>query len=263
MNHIKIVFFDIDGTLIDMNKKKISEKTIYMLKELREKGIIICIATGRAPMTIPKFDGIEFDAYLAFNGSYCFNEKEKIYSNPISNEDVKILLKNATEMKRPVSIATSKRLAANGSDADLIEYYGFAKLELEVAEDFEEVLKEEIYQVMLSCREDEYSSILKNTENAKIASWWDRAVDIIPANGGKGNGIRKILEYYGIDKEDAIAFGDGNNDIEMFEAVGTAVAMENASDRLKEVATDICGHVSEDGIYHYFVNGQLISELVN
>lgn len=263
MNHIKIVFFDIDGTLIDMNKKKISEKTIYMLKELREKGIIICIATGRAPMTIPKFDGIEFDAYLAFNGSYCFNEKEKIYSNPISNEDVKILLKNATEMKRPVSIATSKRLAANGSDADLIEYYGFAKLELEVAEDFEEVLKEEIYQVMLSCKEDEYSSILKNTENAKIASWWDRAVDIIPANGGKGNGIRKILEYYGIDKEDAIAFGDGNNDIEMFEAVGTAVAMENASDRLKEVATDICGHVSEDGIYHYFVNGQLISELVN
>lgn len=71
------------------------------------------------------------------------------------------------------------------------------------------------------------------------------------------------MEYYGIDKEETIAFGDGNNDIEMFEAVGTAVAMENPPDRLKEVATDICGHVSDDGIYHYFVNHQLISELIS
>ena len=263
MSKIKIAFFDIDGTLIDMNTKKISRNTIYTLRKLKENGILICIATGRAPMTIPKFDDIEFDAYLSFNGSYCFNQQEKIYSNPILSKDVKILLENAKEMNRPVSIATSERLAANGSDADLVEYYGFAKLELEVAVDFEEVLKEEIYQVMLSCREEEYSSILKNTENAKIASWWDRAVDIIPANGGKGNGIRKILEYYGIDKEEAIAFGDGNNDVEMFEAVGTAVAMENASDKLKGVATDICGHVSDDGVYHYFVNCQLIPDIMS
>ncbi len=48
-----------------------------------------------------------------------------------------------------------------------------------------------------------------------------------------------------------MAFGDGNNDLEMLKTVGLAVAMENASKELKEAADVICGHVSEDGIYTY------------
>ena len=80
--------------------------------------------------------------------------------------------------------------------------------------------------------------MLQNTQEAKITSWWDRAVDIIPAGGGKGTGISKMLEYYGIDRSQAMAFGDGNNDIEMFQAVDMGVAMENASDDLKAVAAE-------------------------
>ncbi|MFQ6929784.1 MAG: HAD family hydrolase [Eubacterium sp.] len=49
----------------------------------------------------------------------------------------------------------------------------------------------------------------------------------------KGIGVNKVLEYYGIDKSQAMAFGDGNNDIEMFEQVGHPIAMGNASDDLK------------------------------
>ena len=82
--------------------------------------------------------------------------------------------------------------------------------------------------------------------------------DIIPAAAGKGNGIRKILEYYHLDAGDAIAFGDGNNDIEMFHAVGTRVAMENASEQLKAAADEICGHVAEDGIYYYCLEHGMI-----
>ena len=55
-----------------------------------------------------------------------------------------------------------------------------------------------------------------------------------------------------------MAFGDGNNDIEMLEAVGIGVAMANASDELKNVADEICGDVSEDGVYHYCVEQGLI-----
>ena len=95
-------------------------------------------------------------------------------------------------------------------------------------------------------------------KGAKIAAWWDRAMDIIPTNGGKGTGIAHVLEAYGIDKADAMAFGDGNNDLEMFGAVGTGVAMANGSDALKAAATDICGACAEDGIYHYCVEHGLI-----
>lgn len=259
-SHVKIAFFDIDGTLIDMNTKVITEKMLYTLGQLRERGILICIATGRSPVGLPKFEGLTFDAYLTFNGACCYNEKEKIFSNPLRREDVQTILSNAAKMHRPVSIATADRLAANGRDRDLAEYYAFSKMKLEVAEDFEQAAREEIFQIMMGCRESEYGLILENTVNAKIAAWWDRAADIIPADGGKGVGVRKILEYYHIPREDAIAFGDGDNDMEMLEAVGTGVAMENASDRLKAAADDLCGHVAADGIYYYCVRRGLIAE---
>lgn len=210
MNDIKIAFFDIDGTLIDMNKKIISEKMLQTLIRLKEKNIIICIATGRSPIGLPKFQKVEFDAFLTFNGSYCFNEREIIFSNPIPTNDVKKIINNASSLNRPVSIATAERLASNGKDQDLIEYYAFSKLEIEIAEDFDKVVNE------------------------------------------------KILEYYHLTKEEAIAFGDGNNDIEMLQAVGLGVAMENASDQLKKIADDMCGHVANDGIYYYCVEHGLI-----
>ena len=74
MNNIKIIFFDIDGTLVDMQTKRISAKTIEALQRLKANGIKICIATGRSPISLPKFDGVDFDAYLTFNGSYCYNQ---------------------------------------------------------------------------------------------------------------------------------------------------------------------------------------------
>ena len=259
MKNIKIVFFDIDGTLLKLEAKQMTEKTLETLHKLQEKGIKICIATGRTPVSLPKFEGIEFDAYLTFNGSYCYTKDgEDIFSNPIPHVDVEILLRNAKSMDRHVSVAIKSRLAANGSDADLEEYYAFAHIPLEVADDFDEVVNEEVYQIMLACREEEYADMLKDVKGARITAWWDKAVDIIPSNGGKGIGIEKMLEYYGFDRLEALAFGDGSNDIEMLQTVGTGVAMGNAKDNVKAIADEVCGDVADDGIYHYCVEKGVI-----
>ena len=254
----KYFFFDIDGTLIDMQKKCISEKTLETLVRLKKNGILICLATGRTPLTVPHFEGGEFDAFLTFNGAYCYTEEEDISGNPIPTEDVRQIIENAAEIGRPVSVATKNRIAANGKDADLVEYYSFAKLEVDIPKDFEEVSQGDVYQIMLGCLEEDYPKLLKNVKHAKITSWWERAVDIIPAEGGKGAGIRKMLEYYGLDRFEAMAFGDGNNDIEMLKEVGIGVAMANASEQLKEAADEICKSVTEDGIYHYCLEHGLI-----
>ncbi len=110
----------------------------------------------------------------------------------------------------------------------------------------------------MGARVEEYQEILKGVQGAEITACWDGAVDIIPVNAGKGAGIEKMLKHYGIDKSQAMAFGDGNNDIEMLKAVGNGIAMANASDDLKAVADEICGDVSEDGIYHYCLEKRLI-----
>ena len=258
MSKVKIIFFDIDGTLIDMTKKAISDKTVETLLRLKGNGVKICIATGRAPGSVPKFEGVDFDAFLTFNGSYCYNSNDTILSTPIPKIDVEKMIENATKINRPVSIASKDRVVANGTDKDLSDYFGFAKQEVPVSDDFDEVLKDEIYQMMMGGRNDEYDDILKDVENARITAWWDRAVDIIPVNGGKGKGIEAILEYYGIDRSESMAFGDGGNDIEMLQTVGTGVAMGNALDNVKAIADEICGTSAEDGIYHYCLENGLI-----
>lgn len=257
MKEIKIVFFDIDGTLVDMDKKQISEKTLETLHRLKEKNVILCIATGRPALNLPVFKDL-FDVFLTFNGSYCFNNEHIIFSNPLDKEDVQRIIKNATAIGRPVSVATKERMVSNGKDRDLIDYYAFAKREVEVEDEFDVIARQEVYQMMMGGREEEYSNILEGVQGARITAWWDRAVDIIPSDGGKGRGVEAILEYYHLNKEDAVAFGDGNNDIELLQSVGHGVAMGNASERLKAVANDICGHVAEDGIYFYCVEHEWI-----
>lgn len=260
MEKPRIIFFDIDGTLIDMQKKQVTPNTLAALQRLQENGIKLCIATGRAPMIVPlgQFPGVEFDALLTFNGSYCYDANGTIYANAISNRDVHTIIRNATALGRPLCLATSSRLACNGADQDLVDYFAIAKEPVVIAPDFDAVAEGEVFQLMVGGRENEYARLMQDVQGAKIAAWWDRALDIIPADGGKGKGIRKVLEYYGLTPADAMAFGDGNNDIEMFGAVGRGVAMGNGSAELKAVAADVCGDVAEDGIYHYCLQHGLI-----
>lgn len=258
MNDIKIIFFDIDGTLIAMDKETISEKTLEALQRLQKNGIKLCIATGRGPIAVPHFDGVEFDAFLTYNGSYCYDADRTLYSDAIPTQDIEKIVENATNIGRPVSLATKDRLAANGTDQDLIDYYAFGTGTVDVADDFDEVKHHEVYQVLMGLRKEQYDKVLQGVKGAKITAWWDRAVDIISINAGKGLGIQKVLEAYGLDQSQAMAFGDGNNDIDMLKAVGIGVAMANASDELREIADEICGDVSEDGIYHYCVEYGLI-----
>lgn len=258
MTPVKIIFFDIDGTLIDPQTGRISEKTAHALKQLQEKGIKRCIVTGRPPASLPDFGDLRFDMMSTFNGSFCYTDTEIIYSNPIGPEDVRIVLQNAAALGRPVSIAVRDRLAANGIDQDLADYYRVADLELTVAEDFDKTCREDIYQIMLGCTEAEHAAIIRGAENVKIAISWERAVDVIPLTGGKGTAIRRILAHYHLDPAEALAFGDSHNDVEMLQAVGTGIAMGNATPQLKTVADQVCGSVSEDGIYHYCMDHGLI-----
>lgn len=255
---IRIAFFDIDGTLVDMERKEISPKTLKTLQRLKERKVLLCLATGRGPLTLPHFEGVEFDAFLTFNGSYCFNKEQTIFSNPLPPEDVQTIVRNAASLHRPVSIATRGKMVANGKDQDLMDYYAFAKREVEVSDEFERVAQDEVYQIMLGCRKADHSLLLRGTRRARITAWWDRAVDIIPADGGKGEGIKRILSYYRLDPSAALAFGDGDNDIEMLRAVGHGVAMGNASDALKEAADEVCRPVTQDGVYHYCLSHGLL-----
>lgn len=259
MNNIKIIFFDIDGTLIDMQTKQITTKTIDALQRLKARNIKICIATGRSPLQIPRFAGIDFDAYLTYNGSYCYDHEKTLFSNPLSKEDVNQLIANAAKLQRPLVLATRNSLSANGNDDDLKTYFGFSKVYYQIVDDIDAINEQEaVYQIMIPARKEEYPTIIQDVKAAKIMAWWDRAVDIIPKDGGKGPAIKTMLAYYGFSKDEAMAFGDSNNDIAMLKTVGHGIAMKNASQELKDIAKHICDDVINDGIYHFLLDKNII-----
>lgn len=144
MNKPKIIFFDVDGTLVPL-KGAARPRTLEALRRLHQNGIRLCIATGRAPMEVPKFEGVSFDAFLTYNGSYCFTPEQDIFKNTIPTEEVATLIRNAAALGRPVALANTTRLAANGSEPDLEEYFAIGGVELKIAEDFEEMAKGEIF----------------------------------------------------------------------------------------------------------------------
>ena len=246
MNQVKIAFFDIDGTLLEIGKTEITPNTRKALCSLKQNGIKTCIATGRAFATIPMFEGIAGEQVVA--------------KCPIPKEDVLKIIENAKRMERPVSIATAEEIVANGSDKDLEDYFAIAHHRVNVSEKFEEYVEKDVFQIMLGCDLEERKYILEGTKNAKLAAWWDRAIDIIPKEGGKGTAIEQVLAHYKFSKEEAIAFGDGENDIDMLLSVGKGIAMGNAAEKVKEIAADICESVTDDGIYYYLKSQKLINE---
>jgi len=258
MADIRIIFFDIDGTLVDPGTGRISDRTKEALVRLRQRGFLLCIATGRPPASLPDLTGLHFDAFLTCNGALCYTDDRLIAENPIPAEAVRTVIANAAKLGRPVTVAARDRLAANGLDPDLAEYYRMAGLELTVAEDFDAVAAGDVYQMMLGCRKADHETIIRGAEGASITYSWDRAADIIPLSCGKGAAIGKILAHFNLDVSQAMAFGDGHNDMEMLQAVGTGIAMGNAAAGLKAIADDVCGPAWEDGIFHYCVDHGLI-----
>lgn len=254
----KIIFFDIDGTLVDPATRCIPRSAITALQKLRENGYLVCIATGRPIASLPDLSEVTLDAMITFNGALCYTETETIRSCPIPHETVKKVIANSASIGRPVSVAIRDRLVANGIEKDLADYYVVAGLVLTVADDFETAIQQDVYQIMMGYKGAELDTILQDTTGLKAALAWERAADIVSDSGGKGPGIRSILDHFGLDASQAMAFGDSYNDLEMFDEVGIRVAMGNAAQALKDIATHVCGHVSQDGIYNFCLEHGLI-----
>ena len=146
----------------------------------------------------------------------------------------------------------------NDHEELLDEYFKIASQSIHKIDDFKTYLQSSIYQMMAAIPETQEESLLQGTKHIQIVRWWPYACDMIPKEGGKGKAVEGILKAYGLKKEEAMAFGDGGNDIDMLKAVGCSVAMGNA---LQEVKVDyITKSVEENGVVYALKHFKLIEE---
>ena len=85
-------------------------------------------------------------------------------------------------------------------------------------------------------------------DECSITSWNETGIDIISKHGGKAKGLAKFMERYGLRPGETMAFGDGENDIDMIRFAGIGVAMGNAIKNLKSAADYITTDIDDDGI---------------
>lgn len=246
----KIVFFDIDGTLLD-HDKKIPASTKEAVRKLQESGVHVAIATGRAPFMFEDIrEELNIHNYVSFNGQYVVFEDEVIYNNPLHADTLHQFTTFAKQEGYPLVYLDEKDMKATVEYHDYIQE-GFASLRTEhplYEPSFYE--KRDIYQTLLFCEAGEEEKFIHNYPNFHFIRWHAYSMDIIPRGGSKANGIEKFIEKLGFKREQVYAFGDGLNDLEMIEMVGTGIVMGNGEEELKKLATYVTKDVAEDGILH-------------
>ena len=254
----KIVFFDIDGTLLD-HEKKLPATTKKAIKLLKEKGIFVAIATGRAPFM---FEGLRqelnIDSFVSFNGQYVVFENEAIYKNHLNEKELKRFSQATEKNNHPLIFMNEKTMKATVAHHPYIETSMSSLKVPHPGQDADFYVNGNMYQTLLFCKEQEEMLYTEEYQHFDFIRWHPYSLDVLPRGGSKAVGIRKMIERLGFDLKDVYAFGDGLNDLEMLKAVGTSVAMGNGVPEAKEKADFITSDVSEDGIWNGLKELQLI-----
>lgn len=254
----KIVFFDIDGTLLD-HEKKLPETAKQAVSQLQSNGVFVAIATGRAPFMFQSLrEELGIDSFVSFNGQYVMFEKEVIYENPLDETELERFFQKTSQHDHPLIYLTDQTMKATVSyHKHIEESLGSLKFPHPDA-DAHYYRNRKIYQTLLFCEDHEERYYHEHHPDFRFIRWHPYSVDILPSGGSKAEGIKKMIEILGFDMQDVYAFGDGLNDLEMLKTVGTSVAMGNAVPEAKSNADFITDDVSENGIWNGLKKLQLI-----
>ena len=244
----EMVLFDIDGTL--MNKEKIiPESTKQAIKELKQNGIHIALATGRPSFLFKEVcSELEIDSYVCFSGQYVVYEGEVIYENAIPQSEVERLQLRAESNDYPMIFMTDEEMKSTIEGHPHVKE-GLSRLKFAYPETDPQFIKDKtIYQALLFCDELGEKGMRCQEGHSRFIRWHEFACDVLPGGGSKAVGIQKLLDAAGIDIKNTFAFGDGPNDIEMIELAAVGIAMDNGVPELKAAADHITDHVEKDGV---------------
>lgn len=250
MPSYKIVFFDIDGTLIN-EEREIPKETKESIKQLKESQIEVVIATGRAPYHLkPIAEELGIDSYVSFNGSYVVYQGKLIDEHPIPTSTIQRMDEFARKNDHPlVYLGNKECFASQPNHPDIVETFQLLKIK-PPAFDPDFWKQNSVYQVMLYCESHEEKQYPEHFSEVNFVRWHDLSMDVIPSECSKATGVKSVLDRLGLSPTEAAAFGDALNDREMLSFVGMGIAMGNAHEGLKPFADFTTKHVDDGGILY-------------
>ncbi|MDB4866729.1 MAG: Phosphatase [Cohnella sp.] len=246
----KLIFFDIDGTLLD-HDKRLPESTAQTIRDLKTAGHHVSIATGRGPFMFKDIrQQLEIDSFVSYNGQYVEWKGEPLLRNPIPTAQLQALADFADGQGHPLVYMDLDTMKSSSEYHVHIEE-SIATLQVpHPPHDPVYFLGRDIYQALVFCTIGEEPQYRERFPKLNFIRWHQFSMDVLPHAGSKAKGIQAMIGKLGFRKEEIYAFGDYLNDIEMLEFAGTSVAMGNAPDIVKNAAKFVTPDVDDDGIWH-------------
>lgn len=276
----KIIFLDVDGTLIDAkDDDRVIPSAIQAIQKARKNGHLVLLATGRSkPELYPHILDVGFDGIIGAGGGYIEYNNNVIFEEHVSSKNIKHLVDYFNDHNIPFYLESQGGLFGSSTLIPKLIQCFSQMMECEEAEarkhPFIECIQisENLYledvnkicflgnpSVNFAEIEKEFSNEF-NVLHATIPFFGDNSGELTLPNINKATAIDFLLHHISMSQQDTIAFGDGMNDVEMLQYCEIGIAMGNANPHLKEIANDITNTLTDDGIWKGFLKHGLILE---
>jgi len=261
----KLICIDMDGTLLD-DKKTISERNLRAIRLANEKGLRIVVSTGRIFTSANYFSeilGVK-SPVIASNGAY-IREKDRdeiVYNAALGEDKCKKLLSVFKQYDIYPHYYTSDIVFTENIEYSSRFYKETnktlsddKKIKVLLVKDWDKVFKEQGMEIFKCVGVDvnldkiEKAKIsIKNMNDFEVVSSNFDNFEVTNKGVTKGNAVKILADYYGINKEQVICIGDSENDLSMIKFAGLGVAMGNADENVKEAAQYITDTNNNDGV---------------
>lgn len=237
---IRLVASDLDGTLLYGRDNTVSEEMFALIREMKARGILFAAASGRQYYNLKRLFAPVWEdmAFICENGAVVYYQDEILAQQTIPGEELLKLVHTIDEEKEAqvlLSSATTSYICPKTEE--YIEVLRRLGNHVTIINNWEEVqepcVKVAWYEKGVDQKRKEFWDAKIQPPARVVTSGYDW-LDVLYPDSHKGVGIKVLLEHFGLKPEEAVAFGDNYNDIEMLEAVGFPVAMNSGADGVKQ-----------------------------
>ena len=249
---IRAVFLDVDGTLFSHSVSDIPPSALTALHRLREKGILLFLATGRHMTGLRRLNlhDFPFDGYVTLTGHLCYDrEWNTVYREPLPPEDTAILARAYRERRVPLMLMLENRSCINYMDELAAAIF---KDVSSAPPDDVPYSGEAVYSAAVYCAPETARSLERELPGCRLSAWHPNGFDIISRCSGKVRGMEEIMRLHDLHQEEIAAFGDEDNDVEMLSFAAKGIAMGNGTGRAKAVADYVTSPIDADGLLNGF-----------
>ena len=253
MGHYKILFLDIDGTILRPDDT-IEDSTKTAIIEMKRQEIEVVLATGRPLHEISELaEELQIASFIGYNGALGIYEGETIFAEPMQPEDVKYILDVAAAHGHEVVCYTHEKNYLTSLESESVQAF-LKQFHLRQNAIFTEGVIEKILGMTVITAGKNGDSLYEFKNGIHFSQvnveGMQHCHDVIRDHVNKGIGVEFLLKKLRIKREESIAFGDGMNDREMLESAGEGFAMGNAHPDLFQYAKHKTTAVTDSGIYN-------------